>query len=296
MKTIYLFTLLFALSLTSCKIADLSQPSTLAIDASEAKATSLLDATIEAQGFAVMAEENVYSFRATDDWRGLLGKMVKLWPDNSTTFEFKHNFNTFDGTGLFLNGQREGDKIGVQSWHYYEESPMGSSPQVIDTGDKLNPLEFGMVIYHYFIELPYRLRQAPIRRYYGQRTWKGVTYDLVFATWGEEAAHPEHDQYLLYINPETKLVDYSVYTLRDNTSPFTRHKYGSIAYQGYQNIDGFMAPTKLPVLLDDGVVRKKSLDRYFHQLTVHEFSFGGFPEEELYPLPRVEKQIDTKPE
>jgi hypothetical protein len=118
-----------------------------------------------------------------------------------------------------------------------------------------------MVIYHYFIELPYRLRQAPILRYYGQREWKNVTYDLVFASWGEEAAHAEHDQYILYINPATKLVDYSIYTIRDNTSPFTRQKYGSIAFQEYKNIDGFQLPTKLPVLLDDGVVRKQSLDR-----------------------------------
>jgi len=294
MKSLPLFLLIIAFSLTGCKIADLSQPSLLPISDSEAKATALLDETIRAQGFSVMAKENVYAFTATDEWRGLLGKMVKLWPENSTTLEFKHNFNTFDGTGRFMTGERKGDKIGVQSWNYYEQVPAESSPKLIDTGDKLNPLEFGTVIYHYFIELPYRLRQAPIRRYYGQKEWQGITYDLVFVSWGEEAAHPEHDQYVLYINPTTKLVDYSVYTIRDNTSPFTRHKYGSIAFQDYQDVNGFLVPMKLPVLIDDGVVSKSSLDRYFHQLIIHEFSFGGFEEQELYPLPGIPKEIDTK--
>jgi len=294
MKPLPLFLLILTFGVTGCKIADLSQPSQLSAAESEKIAINFLDETIQAQGFSVMEAKNVYTFTATDDWRGLLGKMVKLWPDNSTTIEFKHNFNTFDGIGQFKNGKRKGDKIGVQSWHYYEQAVNAGGPTEIDTGDKLNPLEFGTVIYHYFIELPYRLRHAPILRYYGQRKWKGITYDLVFASWGEEAAHPEHDQYILYINPSTKLVDFSVYTLRDNTSPFTRHKYGSIAYQDYREVDGFLVPTKLPVLLDDGVVRKQSLARYFHQLTIHEFSFGGFEEKELYPLPGIEKQVDTK--
>ncbi|MFK7925359.1 MAG: hypothetical protein AB8H47_25615, partial [Bacteroidia bacterium] len=183
----------------------------------------------------------------------------------------------------------------VQSWQFYEQNKGTSSVKNADTGVEANNLEFGMVIFHYFLELPYRLKNAPIKRYYGERSLRGQAYNLVFASWGSESPNPDYDQYILWINTETKLVDYCVYTLRDNTNPVTRQKYGSIAYQDYRDIEGFKVPFNMPVLLDDGVIRAKSLDKYFHQLSLASFTFGGFEESELYPLADIPKMMDAKP-
>lgn len=289
--SLYLVLLLMA---SSCKIADLSKVSNLSIPESERIAKTKLEDIIEAQGFKVFQEKNVYQFKATDHWPGWIGGLAKIWPDKTTNFLFKHNFNTFDGSALFLDGKKEGDLIGLQSWMYYEKKKNNTNIQNADTGDKFNKLEFGLVVFHYFLELPYRLYHAPIKRYYGQQEWKGKTYDLVFATWESEVANPDFDQYILWINTETQLVDYCIYTLRDNNSALTRHKYGSIAYQDYRNIEGFQVPFNMPILLDDGVVKKQSLDKYFHQFTIKEFDFGGFEEQELYPLPDLPKMMDSK--
>lgn len=278
----------------SCKIADISQPSNLSAIESEQIAVQKLEETITKQGFLIMKEKKLYQFEAIDDWRGFLGGLAKIWPDRKTRFLFKHNFNTFDGIATFLDGKRSGDTIGVQSWVYYEKNPETSLYENMDTPNKFNKLEFGMVIFHYFLELPYRLRNAPIKRYYGKRTNKGVTYDLVFATWGTETANKEFDQYILWINSETKLVDYCVYTLRDNNNPFTRQKYGSIAYLNHKDIEGVKIPFKMPVLLDDVVISKPSLDKYFHQFSIEHFSFGGYSESELYPFSKIQKQGDEK--
>lgn len=289
--SLYLVLLLLA---SSCKIADISEFSELSDVESERIAMHKLQEVIESQGFNVLQEKNVYQFKATDHWPGWMGGLAKIWPDKTTNFLFKHNFNTFDGNALLLDGKKEGDLIGIQSWMYYEKGKNSAKIESKYTGDSFNKLEFGLVVFHYFLELPYRLYHAPIKRYYGRRTWKGQQYDLVFATWESETANPDYDQYILWINTDTHLVDYCIYTLRDNNSALTRHKYGSIAYQDYRDIEGFQVPFNMPILLDDGVVKKKSLDKYFHQFTIQDFTFGGFEEEELYPLSDIPKMIDSK--
>ncbi len=281
-------------SLTNCKIADISESSNLPVEQSEQIATEKLTEVVKNQGFDLMKAKNVYAFTGTDEWNGFLGKMAKIWPDTKTDIRFKHNFNTFDGNGIFLNGEKEGDLIGVQSWMYYEKKKGQKQVTIKDTGTKENPLEFGMVIYHYFLELPYRLQKAPIKRYYGQKKHKNQQYDLIFASWGSEMANKEHDQYIIWINQATKLVDYCVYTVRANTNPLTRQKYGSIGYLNYREIEGFKVPTLLPVFLDDGILTTPSFEDYFHQLSIRDFTFGGFEEKELYPLPNLKKQYDEK--
>ncbi len=291
LKTIVLLIPIF---FTSCRIADISQSTTLSPSDSERIAQEKIEETILVQGFASLQKQNVYSFTATDYWPGLLGGIAKIWPDKKTKFLFQHNFNTFDGRALFLDGKKEGDEIGVQSWIYYEKAKEKGEIENLDTGSKQNKLEFGMVVFHYFLELPFRLKSAPVKRYYGEASLRGNTYDLVFASWGSEAPNKDHDQYILWINRESKLVDYCVYTLRDNTNPLTRHKYGSIAFQEYKNENGFQVPTVMPIFLDDGVIKRKTLDKYFHRFNIHEFSLGGFEEARLYPLPDLEKQLDYK--
>lgn len=290
MKNNPLILLSALLVLNACKIADISQPTELHPQKSEQIANEILDQVLEAQGFDVLKENNLYQARVTDDWKGFLGKMAKLWPDPNTQFQFRYNFNTFDGNAELLSGEKKGDLIGVQGWQYYEK-PAGSG-EVAKA--EARTMEFGIVVLHYFIELPYRLRNAPMKRYYGERELKGQKYDLVFVSWGSEEASEEFDQYILWINQESHLLDYCIYTLRDNGNPLTRHKYGSIAYLDYWEVDGFKVATKMPVLLDDGVIRTDDLENYFHQFSIEDFSFGGFEESELYPLPGLEKKMDMK--
>ena len=276
--------------LSACRIADISQPSELHPQKSAQIAEEKLEKVLEAQGFQVLKEKQLYQARVTDDWKGLLGKMAKLWPDPNTQFQFRFNFNTFDGNADVLSGEKQGDLIGVQSWQYYEKA--GGTDRLEKAEAKTH--EFGIVVLHYFIELPYRLYHAPLKRFYGEEEVRGQKYDRVFVSWGSEAASEEYDQYILWINQKSHLVDYCVYTLRDNGNPLTRHKYGSIAFLDYQDVEGFKVARKMPVLLDDGVIKADNLEDYFHQFSVESFEFGGFEERELYPLPGLEKKIDSK--
>ena len=153
------------LLLTACKIADISQPSELHPQTSAQIAEEKLAKVLEAQGFEVLEEKKLYQARVTDDWKGFLGKMARLWPDPYTQFQFRFNFNTFDGNADVLSGEKQGDLIGVQNWQYYEKT--AGSGQAEKAEAKTH--EFGIVVLHYFIELPYRLYHAPLKRYYGEQ-------------------------------------------------------------------------------------------------------------------------------
>ncbi len=290
----YLIVLAAIVTFYGCKISDISHPDYSDSVESTKKAEQLLQETINKQGFDVLKSKNLYQVEMTDHWPGLIGKMAKLWPDQLAELRVNYNYNTFDGQGVYLNGKRKGILIGVQSWHYYEKGKGKTMPELVEGGSAADKQEFGLVVLHYFIELPYRLNNAPVKRYYGTRTHNGQKYDLVFVSWGDGTANAEYDQYILWINSETKLVDYCVFTLHDNTNPLTRHKYGSIAYQDYRNEEGFMMPYKMPVLIDNGVVTESSTEKYLHQFSIKKFKYDGFAETDLYPFENIKKQGDSK--
>ena len=194
--------------LNACKIADISQPTDLHPQKSEQIAQEKLAKVLIAQGFDVLEEKNLYQARVTDDWKGFLGKIAKLWPDPNTLYLFRYNFNTFDGNADVLSGEKEGDLIGVQGWQYYEKAQGTEEVNKAEAETR----EFGIVVLHYFIELPYRLYHAPLKRYYGEEEVRGQKYDCVFVSWGSEEPSEDYDQYILWINQESHLVDYCVYT------------------------------------------------------------------------------------
>ncbi len=292
MRTFPLLVILLSL-VASCRIADISENHThLSPDSSALIAQLMLDQVIAKQGFDSLKKANTYEFTAHDHWPGFIGKIAGLWPDQHTTFKFHMNFNTFDAQAIFLTGAQEGTLIGLQSWQYYEQ-PAENDSIVQVLNDERSQFVFGLAVFHYFLELPYRLRNAPFHRYYGEQEINATMYDRVFVSWKGEAPHPDFDQYILYINKSTRLVDYCIYTLRDNKNPFTRNKYGSIALLNYQNYGGFWAPTEMPIMLDDGVLKHPTED-YFHKISISDLQLGSFPEEKLYPLEGIAKMIDAK--
>ena len=80
MKNIRLSLYLVLLLMTSsCKIADISEVSSLPTPESERIAMHKLQEVIETQGFKVLQEKNVYQFKATDHWPGWMGGLAKIW-------------------------------------------------------------------------------------------------------------------------------------------------------------------------------------------------------------------------
>ena len=188
---------LLAISLFSgCKMVDLQTREVkrqgLAPESIQERGQELLRAAWEAQGMAHLHEHKTYSVTAQDEWKGLLGKMGKPWPEARSAMRFKYEIGSFDSQVEFLDGKEEGLIAGLQSWKYYEIEP-GQEPEF---KDELNErISFGLSAFHYFFELGDRLSRAPIVTYAGEKEHRGETYDMVFATWETTEPHMGHDQY-----------------------------------------------------------------------------------------------------
>ena len=68
---------------------------------------------------------------------------------------------------------------------------------------------------NYWFQFPFRIGEASIIAYAGEGAINGKTYDLVYATWGSESANNEFDQFILYLDKDTRFVEYLYFTVRE---------------------------------------------------------------------------------
>lgn len=279
--------------LSNCKIADL-RTKTLKKEGITATSTEkgkkLLQAAWKKQGMDKFMEHETYQVIAEDHWKGILGKMGKLWPENRSVIDLKFATGTFNASVQFLDGKKEGLIAGQQSWNYYEKENK-LSESIFMKKDKRK--SFGMSAYQYFFELSDRLLKAPIISYAGEKEFNGQQYDLVFATWDKAKQHKEHDQYMMYINKSTGLIEYCTYSVRDNylKMPGSAMLYGSIQFADLKEIDGAMIPMTQYVYFMNP---KKKTKKYLHQLKIQEFKFDAFDKSELYPNKEINEIGDSK--
>ena len=90
--------------------------------------------------------------------------------------------------------------------------------------------------------MPYKLNdKGTITTYEGQKEYQGSNYDILKVTYDPELTGKEqNDIYILYVNPETKLIDRFYFSL-----PFLGiNDPVLIADYEYENIDGQLISTK----------------------------------------------------
>lgn len=286
------FLIAIALLLTSCLSdirSDLVREEPLK-ESHVSKGKQLLAEAWKAQGLDKLANHEVYSFEGVDVWQGMLGKAGKVWPDNESKLSFKYAVGTFDSQLRFLDGKREGTLAGLQSWRYYEQEP-GSSLSFLDKqNDKIT---FGLAAYQYFVEMLDRLKKAPIIQYAGSEELRGKQYETVFVSWEQTKPSKDLDQYIVYIDPDTKQVDYAKFTIRENYlhAPGGKMTWGMIHYDDFRTIEGIQIPHRQS-LYSFGV--KKNLDKYLHRMEIENFRFDGFDKSILYPDPAIQSVGNSK--
>lgn len=254
----------------------------------EKKGHEILTEAWETQGMNLLHTHQTYHVKGHDQWKGMLGKIGKVWPENESNIELKYAVGSFDGQVTFLDGKREGLVAGLQSWQYYEQE----KGKELEFKKKQNArITFGISAYQYFFELLDRLKQAPIVVYGGEKEFKGNSYDLVFVTWEKLKTHKEHDQYCLWINKKTKVLDYAEYTLHDTYLPGGSMIPGAIEFADYKKVDGILIPFT-QYIYAAGV--KKKQEKYLHKLSVSSFEFDSFNDSLLYPNKTIEKIGDSK--
>lgn len=278
---------------SSCKVSDIQtdymKDTVNKEEQLEEKGKALLKEAWLAHGFDKLKTHETYQVEATDHWKGALGKMGNLWGDsNKKPITLRFAVGTFDNQVEFKEGKLAGQVAGLQSWKYYEKENSDSKAEFQKTNKRIG---FGLAAYHYFFELGDRIMNAPIIRYAGEKEFEGNKYDIIFATWESVEANRDYDQYRIWVNKETKLIDFANYTIRENYLPGAKMFYGSIRYGDMRTIDGVKISFQQEVYLN----KPKAVGKYLHKLTLTDFKFDAFSKSDLYPDANIKPIGDDKP-
>lgn len=287
---LFLAVLTIFISFSACKTIDIRSDYALQNDTEtdREKGKRLLQETYTKMGYDHLATVENYEVNSVFKWKFFWSMMpMNALPGNKgKLLKFRFAANTFDGQVTYLEGRKKGKTYGLQSWETYlidKDKPLKR------TKDKRR--NWGLATYHYLIEAPMRLLNADIIRYAGEREFDGKQYDLVYATWGEDAPHKEHDQWLVYINKETGLTDLTEVTINDFFLPVPNGMKGAtIQTERQKAANGTYLPSFVTIQL--GKPKKKKRHVYTFSLT--DYVFDTTPTEKLYPLQEVGKIGDAK--
>lgn len=254
----------------------------------ERKAKNLLKIALVNQGWEDVAEKQVYKVVLNDKWQGL-AKGSSMWGQAEADLELKYKINSFDGKARFLNGKRSGDVYGLQAWNSYYLT----EDSVIEFREKLQKKEaFSLAATQYFMEIVPRLNEAQLVTFGGEKSIGDHSYDLIFATWNKLEAHHKNDQYILYLNQNTGLVDYVHYTVRDAAFP-GNYISANIRFKDYKNVDGLKIPFQQYVYLGSPE-KEKPLEKYLHRFQIKSFEFDCFEPNELAPSKEIGSSENSK--
>ncbi|MEP0265808.1 hypothetical protein [Dokdonia sp.] len=273
------------LTCQSCKIADLR---TSAINDTtpdrEQKAIDLLDKAIKNQNLDILVNSEIYSYKITDNWKGL-SAILNPFPKDNELMEMRFKPKSFDSQFFYVNA-KDHITYGVQSFKYYKIDETGN----VKFKDKKS-MSFSLPAIQYLFELPIRIKEAPILKYAGSEEMEGITYDLVFATWESLEPNKEFDQYLLYISQKTGVVTFASYTVRDAYLPSPKNVYGSIRYEDMrENSDGIKYPTVIYIQIN----KLKSKNTWTRKMTLQDLTLNGFEASLLYPNKKLKFLGDSK--
>lgn len=172
------------------------------------------------------------SYAQTADWYddklGLSG-----WDALPQQFQMTSTLGTDDSELTLLNGKNAGQTWGTVDWKSYQK--MDNGHKVFKPNDKyLHKLIFK----NYWFQFPFRISEAPIIAYAGESTIEGEAYDLLYITWGTEVPNRTYDQYLLYLDKETRMVEWLNFTLREKVNFINM----TAQFADFKTINGIAAP------------------------------------------------------
>jgi hypothetical protein len=160
-----------------------------------------------------------------------------------------------------LDGPRAGWHLGIQRWATYRISPWDVCAFEDDP-----ELRFWLPTLQYFMEAPWRLREATVVSWMGERQIQGRAYDLVFLSWGTDAPQALVDQYVAWVDRETGRLRWLQYTVRD----FGPMIAGTMSYEVYERVQGMLWPKKMQTVGEPGD-RTTNL----HTMEVESVKLGG---------------------
>jgi hypothetical protein len=165
------------------------------------------------------------------DWYGRLG--VSNWDVVPQRFELTCELGGSDSELLLINGPNKGTKWGVENGESYKLS----STQTKEFISK-NHYTDKLLYKSYWFQFPFRIGEAEFISYAGEAVINHVAYDLVYVTWGSEKPNSTYDQYIVYLNKETHLLEWLHFTVREKVAGMAM----SAHFDNFKYVDKIILP------------------------------------------------------
>lgn len=227
--------------------------------AAAAEGKSVLAKAAVAHGGEVWSEHQTWEVVLEDRWsdRPLIERRSP-WPDGSKWLKFQFAPGSGDGRVEFLDGPEEGAIWGLAGGRTYSLDP---GQEVI--WDEAPAMASRLPTMQFLIEFPQRITEAPFIGHVGQEEIDGHATEVVFASWGSVAPHPDYDQFLIYVDVETDHLVAMEYTVRKSGRTLLGHRL----WRDLKDVDGALVPFFQTSLLSfDG-------DEPVHSFFVRELGF-----------------------
>ena len=163
-----------------------------------------------------------------DDKLGIAG-----WDTLPQRFQMTSTLGTDNAEFTLLNGENTGQIWGVVDGKSYHRKRSGANEFIEN-----KKYQHKLIYKNYWFQFPFRMSEAPIIAYAGERTIKGKVYDLVYATWGSEKPNKQYDQYILYLDPQTKMIEWLNFTVREKLNYFQ----ATAQFADFADINGIISP------------------------------------------------------
>jgi len=228
---------------------------------------------IEEMGKAHLIENwnnmETYNVIFEGEFYGFLGK--RSHPFKEQKIELSLNFipKTSDGQLKILSGKEKNKTWGIQSGQTYYLNEKGE-PIVKKNKD----MQFYMPTYQYFIEFPCRIQEATSIDYLGTKMIDGVKSEGIIASWNTVAPQKDLDQYLIWIDAESKRIIKIEYTIRDQF----RFVSAEAFFQDYKDYDGIILPSTMPIKSN---LKQKG---YLSKIRIKNFTSNKVSSSSLSPL------------
>ncbi|MFT6147591.1 MAG: hypothetical protein ACJAUH_000268 [Saprospiraceae bacterium] len=243
-----------------------------------AKAKTLMQDMAIAHNITAWDDLDTYSVSFQDEFFGKLGAASNPYAESKTEFTLVYIPKSFDGQLQFKSGINKGISWGLQSWKTYvlEQDEINFSEN--------EDILFWIPTYQYFIEFPARIQKATAFDYAGKMEINGKMCDGVMASWNTIKPQREIDQYLIWLDSETKRIVKLEYTIRE----VSRLIKGAVYFNDYKDYEGIILPSILPV------VSPLSKNKWLHEMQIKDFTRNPVNTQILRPDKMLEVMGDNK--
>jgi len=233
------------------------------------KAQQLMEDMGIAHGIHMWDSIESYTAVYGEEFYGFLGTQSHPFSEQKMQFSLNYIPKTYNGQLEFLTGEEKGNIWGIQSGQMYMKKKNGEVESIPN-----KDMKFWIPTYQYFIEFPSRIQETTALEYLGTKVINGVETEGVLASWNTVEPQRDIDQYIIWIDKNSKRIVKVDYTVREMYGFVS----GAAYFNNYIDYNGLILPSELPV--ESNLVRKG----FLHKMSILNFKADIVDRASLLPL------------